>query len=157
MTTHRPLSPLNTPPDRPTDAPLTGIYKLARKDLSALKQAASELKHAFFSVDLCATHTVPGFIKALQRDLGFPAYFGGNLDALNDCLCDFSWHPAPGYVIVLSGSESLSSSPTSFAALNAVLANVVESWQARNIPFQIFYLHDATPATGTKRPPSGTA
>lgn len=152
MTTHGPLSPQNTAQDK-----LTGIYKLAHKDLSALKQAASELKHALFIVNLHAAHNVPGFIKALQRDLGFPAYFGGNLDALNDCLSDFSWHPAPGYVIVLSGSESLSASPTSFAALNAVLANVVESWQARNIPFQIFYLHDAMPTIGTKRPPPGAA
>jgi RNAse (barnase) inhibitor barstar len=152
MTTHRPCSPPNTAQNT-----LTGIYKLAHKDLPALKQAASELKHAFFSVDLRAAHTVPGFIKALQRDLAFPAYFGGNLDALNDCLTDFSWHPAPGYVIVLSGSESLSSNPTSFAALNAVLANAVEAWQARSIPFQIFYLHDAPLAGNTQHSPFGSA
>ena len=90
MTMHRPHSPQS----KQADTPLTGIYKLAEKDLPALKQAASELKHAFFSVDLHAASNVPGFIKALQRDLAFPAYFGGNLDALNDCLCDFSWRPA---------------------------------------------------------------
>jgi RNAse (barnase) inhibitor barstar len=142
-------------PDKPADSQLTGIYKLAHADLPALKLAASELKHAFFNVDLQAASNVPGFIKALRRDLSFPAYFGGNLDALNDCLSDFSWHPAPGYVIVLSGSEALNHNPTSFAALNAVLANVVESWQARQIPFQIFYLHDAPTAAGT--PPSRPA
>ena len=126
-----------------------GIFRLARKDLPALRQAADELKQHFFSVDLEDAHNVPGFIKALSRDLDFPKWFGGNLDALHDCLTDFSWHPAPGYVITLTGSESLRSNPTSFAAFNQVLASAVEAWQARNIPFRIFYLHDdPAPAAG---------
>jgi len=80
-----------------------------------------------------------------HRDLDFPEWFGGNLDALHDCLTDFSWHPAPGYVITLTGSESLRSNPTSFAAFNQVLASAVEAWQARNIPLRVFYLHDDPP------------
>ena len=128
---------------------IAGIYKLSRKDLPALKRAADELKQAFFSVDLQDAHNVPGFIKALNRDLAFPEWFGGNLDALNDCLTDFSWHPAPGYVITISGSESLSTHPTSFAALNEVLASATEAWQTRNIPFRIFYLQDDPASTRT--------
>jgi RNAse (barnase) inhibitor barstar len=122
-----------------------GIFRLARKDLPALRQAADELKQHVFNVDLKDAHNVPGFIKALSRDLDFPAWFGGNLDALHDCLTDFSWHPAPGYVITLAGSESLRSNPTSFAAFNQVLASAAEAWQARNIPFGVFYLHDDPP------------
>ena len=117
-----------------------GIFKLAPNDQAALKAAADELKLAFFTVDLRNARNVPGFIKAFQRDLDFPDWFGGNLDALNDCLTDFSWHPAPGYVITLAGSESLSTNLTSFAALNQVLASTVEEWKKRDIPFWIFYL-----------------
>ncbi|MEI7430504.1 MAG: barstar family protein [Betaproteobacteria bacterium] len=139
---------------RPLAEPLSaGIYKLSRQDLPALKQAADELQQAFFSVDLQHARNVPGFITALQRDLAFPEWFGGNLDALNDCLTDFSWHPAPGYVITLSGSELLSTHPTSFAALNEVLASAVEVWQARNIPFRIFYLQDKPATPGALNPP----
>jgi RNAse (barnase) inhibitor barstar len=126
--------------DKPKNA---GIFLLARQDLPALQQAADELKQAFFSVDLGNARNVPGFIKALQRDLVFPDWFGGNLDALHDCLTDFSWHPAAGYVITLDGSEALRANPTSFAILNEVLASVIEAWQARDIPFRIFYLQDA--------------
>ncbi len=122
-----------------------GIFRLARKDLPALRQAADELEQRFFSVDLEHAYNVPGFIKALSRDLDFPEWFGGNLDALHDCLTDFSWHPAPGYVITLSGSETLRANPTSFAAFNQVLASATEAWQARNIPFRVFYLHDDPP------------
>jgi len=133
----------------------TGIFKLARKDLPGLKKAADELKLAFFSVDLQNAHNVPDFIKAMNRDLGFPDWFGGNLDALNDCLTDFSWHPAPGYVITLSGSESLRANPTSFAAFNEVLASAVEEWKARNMPFWVFYVHDNPAPTGEQTLSSG--
>jgi hypothetical protein len=144
----------NPPPGNPGEERSAGIFRLARKDLPALRQAADELGQAFFSVDLRGAHNVPGFIKALARDLEFPTWFGGNLDALHDCLTDFSWHPAPGYVIALDGSETLSANPTSFAAFNAVLGSAVEAWQARTIPFRIFYVHDdAAPAV--RRDPSG--
>ena len=139
----------NTLPDCNTANDIAGVYRLARKDVPALREAASELKQAFLNVDIHQAHNVPGFIKALSRDLAFPEWFGGNLDALHDCLTDFSWLPAPGYVITLDGSESLQANATSFAALNAVLSSAAEEWLARSIPFKIFYLEDeATPPSG---------
>ncbi len=126
----------------PTGNGTAGIFKLARKDLPALKKAAEELKQAFFMVELKQARNVPGFIKVLKRDLEFPEWFGGNLDALNDCLTDLSWRPAPGYVITLSGYEPLRANPTSFAAFNEILSSAVEVWQAKEVPFRIFYLTD---------------
>ncbi|WP_319243208.1 barstar family protein [uncultured Propionivibrio sp.] len=120
-----------------------GIFRLNRGDLPALEAAAGELGQAFFVVDLSRARNVPGFIKAMQRDLHFPDWFGHNLDALLDCLTDFSWHPAAGYVIVLSESDSLKATPTSLAALNEVLSCAVDKWNERGIAFRIFYLQDA--------------
>ena len=120
----------------------TGIFRLDRKDLPALQAAAIELGQAFYLVDLSHAHNVPGFIKAMRRDLQFPEWFGGNLDALNDCLTDFSWRPASGYVIAVSGSEMLRATPTSLATLNEVLSCAVEEWERRDVPFRIFYLQD---------------
>ncbi|WP_153109679.1 barstar family protein [Propionivibrio limicola] len=128
-----------------------GIFRLSREDLAALKEAANEQGFAFFEVDLQRATNVPGFIRALKRDLEFPDWFGGNLDALNDCLTDFSWHPASGYVITLSGSATLSATPTSFATLNAVLACAVDEWRARNVPFLVFYLTDPTGTANGQR------
>ncbi|WP_294270668.1 barstar family protein [Propionivibrio sp.] len=146
MTVQRNPDPTN---EKQMNNSAAGIFRLARKDLPALRQAADELKQHVFSVDLEHAHNVPGFIKALSRDLDFPEWFGGNLDALHDCLTDFSWHPAPGYIITLGGSETLRANPTSFAAFNQVLASAVQAWQARNIPFRVFYLHDdPNPASG---------
>lgn len=129
-----------------------GIFKLARQDLPALRQAVDELDQAFFSVNLEDARNVPGFIRALSRDLDFPEWFGGNLDALHDCLTDFSWHPAPGYVITIDGYGALSANVTSFAIFNEVLSSVVEAWQQSNIPFRVLYLYDA-PDTGRNLSP----
>ena len=104
-------------------SPLTGIFRLDRKDLPALQAAATELGQAFFLVDLSHARNVPGFIKALKRDLHFPDWFGNNLDALNDCLTDFSWHEAPGYVLLIRGADRLHADESAFAALNAVFAD----------------------------------
>ena len=148
--------PRSPTPENQSRHGTAGIFKLARKDIPALRLAADELKQAFFSVDLRPARNVPGFIKALSRDLAFPEWFGCNLDALHDCLTDFSWCPAPGYVITLDGSEALRANPTSFAAFNAVIASTVEAWQTRNIPFRIFYIQD-DPAPLIKQNASSTA
>ena len=124
----------------------TGLFKIAQRDLAALQAAAGELGQACFNVNLEYARNVPGFIRAVSRDLAFPDWFGGNLDALHDCLTDLSWRPAPGYVITLENSEALRANPTSFAMFNEVLASVVEVWQSRNIPFRVFYLLDDTAA-----------
>lgn len=142
--------PPNSTPRKKPEMGVAGIFRLARADLPALRQAADELGQAFFSVNLENARNVPGFIRALKRDLNFPDWFGSNLDALHDCLTDFSWRPAPGYVIALDGSEALRANPTSFAAFNEVLASVVEAWQERNIPFRVFYLQD-DPASAVAR------
>ena len=128
--------------EKPAKSRTVAIYKLSRKDLPALEQAAEQLNQAYFQVDLRSAKNVPSFIKALKRDLDFPDWFGGNLDALHDCLTDFSWRPASGYVITLSGYDVLRGNPTSFAAFNSVMASAVEAWEARAIPFRVFYVHD---------------
>ena len=129
-------------PGKPRETGVSGLFRLESKDLPALQKAANELNMGFFSVDLQNARNVPGFIKALKRDLSFPNWFGGNLDALHDCLTDFSWHPAPGYVIALIGSDSLRANPTSFATFNAVLSSAVGEWQKRSTPFRVFYVQD---------------
>lgn len=134
-----------TQPHLPGNA--TGLFTLAARDLPALQQTAQTLGQAFFHVDLREARNIPGILRSFKRDLSLPDWFGNNLDALNDCLTDFSWHPAPGYVIVLHCGEDLHSQPLRFAALNAVLASAVDAWSDRDIPFRIFYLLDAPRTT----------
>jgi RNAse (barnase) inhibitor barstar len=57
------------------------------------------------------------------RDLEFPSWFGGNLDALLDCLGDLTADPScEGLLIVWSGwGEFSEANPSKFAALVGVL------------------------------------
>lgn len=135
------------PKSEPSEEPKAGLFRLDRNNLEPMLAAANELELACFHVDLKDARNIPGFIKAMKRDLALPSWFGNNLDALNDCLTDFSWHPAPGYVITLDGLSKLTASPTSFAAFNQVLASAVEEWKARDTPFWVFYLTDAPEVT----------
>lgn len=46
-------------------------------------------------------------LNALAAVLCFPDYFGGNWDALEECICDLSWLP-PGDVILSHNDLPLS-------------------------------------------------
>ncbi|MBN9099167.1 MULTISPECIES: barstar family protein [unclassified Pseudonocardia] len=67
-------------------------------------------------------------LAAIGRELRFPAYYGGNLDALEECLGDLSWLPAGEVVLVWDGSEALrQTDPRGHRVLLEVLAAATES------------------------------
>ena len=125
-----------------TRADLSGIYHLPSSGVEALRQATGALGFACFAVDLGKageTGDLAVALEALGRGLGFPEWYGANLDALNDCLTDFSWNEAPGYVVILSGADTLHELGEPFARLNGVLDNAVQEWRRQGVPFWIFY------------------
>lgn len=116
-----------------------GIYHLPHGAKAALSKAAKALGFANFQVSFEESDNMGTILAALGRDLDFPDWYGANFDALNDCLTDFSWHEAAGYVITIAHADAVHATPNSFSALNAVLTNAIEEWQARDVPFWIFY------------------
>lgn len=68
---------------------------------------------------------------SMARALEFPAWFGANWDALEDCLGDLSWRPGEGHVLVFRTyppGEALST-------LIDVLRASAEFWASRGKPF----------------------
>jgi RNAse (barnase) inhibitor barstar len=54
--------------------------------------------------------TIEALYVQLNAALELPDYFGANLDALFDCLCDLTWIEQKHVVIVITRSELLLSS-----------------------------------------------
>ena len=116
-----------------------GIYHLPHGAQTALSKAAKALGFASFKVSFEESDNMGTILAALGRDLDFPSWYGANFDGLNDCLTDFSWREAPGYVITIYHADAVHAVTNSFSALNEVLVNASEEWQARKVPFWIFY------------------
>jgi hypothetical protein len=88
----------------------------AESALAATNAAACTLDGA-----LCATNT--RLLAALAEAMQFPAYFGYNWDAVDECLADLgSWLPGSGYVLIVRNATLLwQVNPLGAGAL-------VESW-----------------------------
>ena len=116
-----------------------GIYHLPHGGRSALGKAAKSLGFACFKVDFDKSEHMGTILAALGRDLDFPNWYGANFDGLNDCLTDFSWREAPGYLITIYHADAVHAVPNSFTALNDVFANAIATWQEHSVPLWIFY------------------
>ncbi|TCP54875.1 barstar (barnase inhibitor) [Tamaricihabitans halophyticus] len=69
-----------------------------------------------------------GALEAISAALSFPDYFGGNLDALYDCLRDLSWLQAGEHVLIWVGAEGLrAADPKAFSAIEGTLRDACEA------------------------------
>lgn len=72
-------------------------------------------------------------LRAIAQALRFPDWFGGNWDALEDCLGDLSWRPGEGHVLVFRNWQAVPGDD--FGALVDVLRSSAEYWSGRGKPF----------------------
>lgn len=80
-------------------------------------------------------------LERFASALAFPDWFGGNWDALEDCLGDLSWRPQRDRVLLIEGFESLASvSHDDFRVLLDLLADVAEHWSAQGRVFLVLFV-----------------
>src|SRR5258705_2412960 len=148
MTTH----PAGAP--RPEQS---GVYRVPRA-LATLRAAARHAHFAWFDVDLSAVRDKAGLLKACARDLKFPPHFGANWDAFSDCVNDFAWAAAPGYVIQFGHvAATARHAPDEMATAVEILRTAADAWRKRGKAF-IVLLDSAPPALGMDEfagPPPG--
>ncbi|MGH7626152.1 MAG: barstar family protein [Gemmatimonadaceae bacterium] len=101
--------------------------------------------------------TVTTLCDEMGAALQFPYYFGGNFNAIEDCLTDLDWLPGNSYVLVVTDAPSVlaRADPDDVEAFLALLARVHEYWQhggdapgSEPVPFDVI-LH-ATEATAPR-------
>ena len=67
-------------------------------------------------------------LKSFSKAGRFPSYFGGNWDALLECLCDLSWL-AERQVVVVHRDLPLSEVPAECRTYLEILGGAVAEWQ----------------------------
>src|SRR5262245_52557950 len=76
--------------------------------------------------------TKGAFLREVARALTFPAHFGRNWDALEDCLTDLTWLPGAGYWLVIARADRLlAREPDLCPTLVALLEDVGRAWATR--------------------------
>jgi hypothetical protein len=116
---------------RLSDAKRSGVYRVAGS--AEIEEAVHGTRLDLAPVDLRGVEDKEALLERLARALGFPEWFGGNWDALEDCLCDLSWRPGEGHVLVLRGATALPADD--LGVLVDVLAAGAACWAERERPF----------------------
>lgn len=63
------------------------------------------------------------------RALDFPDYFGHNWDALEECLADFDWLRAKGYILLIHDADAvLPEDEEEYETLLEILSDAGEAW-----------------------------
>ena len=112
-----------------------GVYR-APAEVALLQTIVRRAGLRWVVVDLRRARGKHALLSACARGFLFPASFGGNWDALADCLQDLSWLADPGTVALLRGAADFAvAAPDEHAMLLEILAASAEYWQPRGRVF----------------------
>ena len=119
-----------------SDASKSGVYRASRTDeiLDATRGSALQVSR----IGLSGAAGKEALIERIARALDFPRWFGGNWDALEDCLTDLSWSKADGHVLLIEGAADLPADERGI--LIDILASAAASWVERRRSFFAVFL-----------------
>ena len=113
------------------DVGKSGVYRASRVD--AIEDALRGSRLSLARIGLRGVTEKPALLRRIAATLGFPAWFGENCDALEDCLTDLSWREGDGHVLVLEQFQSLPADE--LGALIDVMISAAQFWTGRGKPF----------------------
>jgi hypothetical protein len=113
--------------ERLRDPVRSGVYRVTRRN--AIDDALEGANFDVAEIDLKSGDALRAFATALR----FPDWFGGNWDALEDCLGDLSWRKGEGHVLVLRDWQKLPADD--LGVLIDVLRSSAEFWSGRGRSF----------------------
>jgi hypothetical protein len=116
---------------RLSDASKNGVYRVGACD--AVIDAVSGSGLHLARVKLRGGDGKAEVLRQLSQALSFPSWFGGNWDALEDCLSDLSWSTATGEVLLIEGAAA--AAEDDIGVLRDILASTAAYWSERRRPF----------------------
>lgn len=73
------------------------------------------------------------FLRRSGEALGFPDYYGRNWDAFEECIRDFGWCPAEGYLVLYDHFEVFAlNAPAEFKVAVAIFRSAIKYWKETN-------------------------
>lgn len=118
-----------------SDPKQCGLFRF-EGELSRLEAAARSARLSIHKIDLGGARGEDDLLASFAQALKFPAYFGNNWDALDECLSDLEWLDAPGWVLVITGAKQFARrDEESLSTTLDVLRGVAEYWCEQSKPF----------------------
>jgi hypothetical protein len=116
---------------RPFESANSGVYRAP--DEAAIRQCAEGVVIELVHIDLARATDKAAVLEVFARELGFPKWFGGNWDALEDCLTDLSWRRSNGWALVIAGAQHVPADD--LGVLRDILSTAAEYWSERGKAF----------------------
>ena len=113
------------------DPACSGVY-LAPDDTDALRAAAGSARLKWFDLNLARVETKQEFLAACKKVLRLPRFFGGNWDALADCLKDLC---ADSVISCRNCGKFAGAAPDDYATALEVLQDAAGYWKERGATF----------------------
>lgn len=118
------------------DPSLSGVYMVEAGASADFLAAAMALDFAAVAIDLAGCSDRQDALARLASALKFPAWFGGNWDALADSLADMSWWPAAGYLLLIEHSAGWrAEEPEAFDTALEIIEEAAQAWAEQRKPF----------------------
>jgi hypothetical protein len=124
------------------DPAIAGIYRLpGRPPVAALRERIERAGLRCFTLDGDGITDKASFLRACAEALAFPAYFGRNWDAFEECLTDPSLAPANGargtVLLYDHTAPFIRHAPDDWAVALDILAGAVEYWRRTPTPLSV--------------------
>ena len=115
-----------------------GAYFFDHNDREALVEAAHEAGLRAAPIDFAACVGKDDALARIAAALEFPDWFGGNWDALADCLGDLSWLGADGHMLVFDEAwDWRERDGEDFATLLDICGEAAQGWARERKPFWV--------------------
>jgi len=112
-----------------------GVFHLSG-DARELAGAAAAAGLMVIYAEIGHAHDKADFLVQLSKAMRFPEWFGGNWDALADCLKDLSWIQAKGWVLILEKSKHFCGGHGhEFREAMDIMAETAAYWRSQGKPF----------------------
>ena len=120
---------------RLSDASKSGVYRAPHgRDIADALRGSTLALHR---IDLAGAEGRDAILERIAEALAFPAWFGGNWDALEDCLADLAG--SGGHVLLIENAEASDER----GILIDVLGSAAAFWAGRMRPFFAVFVDTA--------------